>query len=53
MRVWMCTTCGSVYDEAEGRPDDGIPPGTRFEDLPADWACSDCGAAKDHFQLVE
>jgi rubredoxin len=36
MKVWCCIGCGEVYDEEEGLPDQGIPPGTRFEDLPED-----------------
>ena len=38
-----------IYDPAAGDPDSGIPPGTPFEDLPADWACPDCGAGKVDF----
>ena len=30
-------TCGFIYDEAEGSPDEGIAPGTRWEDVPEDW----------------
>ncbi|HEC15187.1 MAG TPA: rubredoxin [Sedimenticola sp.] len=52
MRKWRCTTCGYIYDEAEGLPESGIPAGTRWEDLPEDWACPDCGAPKDEFEPV-
>ena len=38
-----------IYDPAVGAPDSGIPPGTPFEDVPADWACPDCGAGKADF----
>lgn len=31
---WVCLICGWVYNEAEGLPDDGIPAGTRFADIP-------------------
>jgi len=41
--------CGYVYDVNKGDPDQGIEPGTRFEDLPNDWACPKCGLTKDHF----
>lgn len=51
-RKWQCTTCGEIYDEALGSPDDGIPPGTRFEDLGDDWLCLNCGAGKDAYVLV-
>ncbi|MEH6561784.1 MAG: rubredoxin, partial [Marinobacter sp.] len=37
-------TCGHIYDEALGDEAEGFPPGTRFEDIPDDWCCPDCGA---------
>ena len=42
-KKYECVICGFIYDEAEGLPDDGIPPGTRWEDIPDDWECPDCG----------
>lgn len=48
-RKWQCRTCGEIYDEAAGLPFDGIPPGTRFEDLPDDWICPACGTPKADF----
>ena len=51
-RKWRCVNCGWIYDEALGLPDEGIAPGTRFEDLPEDWACPVCGASKDQFQKM-
>jgi flavin reductase (DIM6/NTAB) family NADH-FMN oxidoreductase RutF/rubredoxin len=53
MGKYVCNTCGHVYDPAVGDPDSGIPPGTRFEDLPADWVCPVCGAAKSEFAKAE
>jgi rubredoxin len=53
MKTYVCIVCGFVYDEAIGRPEDGIKAGTRWEDIPADWACPDCGVAKADFELVE
>lgn len=52
-RTWMCVVCGHIYDEAQGAPDDGIPPGTRWEDVPGTWTCPDCGVTKDDFELYE
>lgn len=51
-RSYICVVCGFVYDEAKGLPEDGFPPGTRFEDLPDDWICPDCGVGKEDFELV-
>ncbi|WP_078084716.1 FAD-dependent oxidoreductase [Microbulbifer mangrovi] len=51
-RVWECQICGWIYDEAQGSPDDGIPPGTRWEDIPDDWVCPECGATKDEFVML-
>ena len=33
-KKWECIVCGLIYDEAEGWPDDGIDPGTKWEDVP-------------------
>jgi rubredoxin len=52
-RTWMCLICGFVYDEAAGLPDEGIPPGTRWEDIPINWTCPECGARKEDFEMVE
>jgi rubredoxin len=48
----MCLICGWIYHEETGAPDDGIPPGTRWEDVPINWTCPDCGARKDDFEMV-
>jgi rubredoxin len=50
MERYVCTVCGYVYDPAEGDPDNGVDPGTKFEDLPADWTCPVCGAEKSQFE---
>ncbi|MBS0344713.1 MAG: rubredoxin [Proteobacteria bacterium] len=42
-----------MYDEAKGDPDSGIAPGTRFEDIPDDWCCPECGAMKSDYHLIE
>mgnify|MGYP003235616392 CR=1 FL=1 len=39
MEKYVCDVCGYVYDEAAGDPDNGIAPGTRWEDLPEDFLC--------------
>ena len=52
-RKWECVICGFIYDEAEGLPDDGIAPGTKWEDVPEDWECPDCGISKFDFDLME
>ena len=46
---YVCSICGYVYDPEVGDPDHGIAPGTKFEDLPEDWACPDCGVDKSNF----
>lgn len=49
MKKYVCTACGYIYDPAAGDPDSGIAPGTPFENLPDDWVCPACGAAKSMF----
>ena len=46
MKQYECDLCGYVYDEAAGDPDNGIAPGTKWEDLPADWVCPLCGVQR-------
>ncbi len=50
MKKYECEPCGYVYDEAAGDPDNGIAPGTKWEDLPEDWVCPLCGMGKDVFK---
>ena len=50
MDKYVCEVCGYVYDPNAGDPDNGIEPGTSFEDLPDDWTCPVCGASKDDFE---
>jgi rubredoxin len=52
-RKYMCLICGFVYDEEFGMPDDGIPPGTRWDDIPLSWRCPDCGAGREEFEMTE
>ncbi|BCO09131.1 rubredoxin [Desulfolithobacter dissulfuricans] len=52
MQKYECP-CGYVYDPEEGDYENGIDPGTPFEDLPDDWVCPKCGAEKEHFYPVD
>ncbi|WP_445355800.1 FAD-dependent oxidoreductase [Microbulbifer sp. EKSA008] len=52
-KKWQCQNCGWIYDESKGWPEDGILPGTRWEDIPEDWYCPECGAAKQDFSMLE
>ena len=46
LKRWICLGCGFSYDEALGLPEHGLPPGTRWRDIPDDWVCPDCGTPK-------
>ena len=50
MDRYVCTICGYVYDPEQGDPDNGVNPGTKWEDVPEDWECPVCGAAKEDFE---
>jgi rubredoxin len=52
-KKYKCITCGWIYDEAEGLPDEGIAAGTLWEAVPDDWVCPDCGMGKSDFEMVE
>jgi rubredoxin len=53
LRSWECLNCGFVYNEADGIPEDGIAPGTRWEDIPDDFVCPTCGFEKAQFNMVQ
>lgn len=50
MEKYVCTVCGYVYDESEGCPEQGIAPGTKWEDIADDFVCPLCGVGKDMFE---
>jgi rubredoxin len=50
MDRYVCTICGYVYDPEQGDPDNGVDPGTAWENVPDDWECPVCGASKDDFE---
>jgi rubredoxin-NAD+ reductase len=49
---YLCVVCGYIYEEETGDPDSNLIAGTRWEDVPEDWVCPDCGASKDDFELI-
>ncbi len=53
MKKYECMMCGYIYDESLGDPDEGIAPGTAWDDIPVDWYCPVCGASKEDFEMVE
>ncbi len=53
MKKFQCNICGFIYDESVGDPEHGIELGTRWEDVPDDWTCPECGVTKADFEMVE
>lgn len=53
MKKWMCVFCGFIYDESLGLPEENIPPGTKWADIPEDFRCPDCGFGKSDFEMFE
>lgn len=51
-QTYLCIVCGFVYDESQGRPEDGIAAGTLWTKVPETWECPDCGVAKVDFEMV-
>lgn len=49
---YKCDVCGWIYDPTVGDPKSGIPPHTRFENIPDTWVCPACGASKDEFSIT-
>ena len=52
-KVYMCLICGWIYNEELGAPDEGLPAGTRWEDVPINWMCPECQARKEDFEMME
>ena len=52
-RRYRCQYCSHVFDEAEGDPESGLAPGTRWEDVPDDWICTECGSEKRDYTLID
>jgi len=50
MKSYICLVCGYIYDPTEGDPDNGVKPGTLFQDIPENWVCPVCGVSKDQFE---
>ena len=50
LKKYVCGPCGYVYDHEIGDPDNGVAPGTPFEEIPEDWVCPICGLGKDAFE---
>lgn len=53
VKTYRCIVCDFIYSEAEGWPEDGIAPGTKWAEVPDDWNCPDCGMMKEDFEMVE
>ena len=49
MQAYECTVCGYIYDPALGDPENGVPAGTPFAEIPEDWTCPVCGVGKEMF----
>lgn len=52
-KTWVCLICGWIYDEEVGLPEEGIPPGTLWENIATNWTCPECGARKEDFEMIE
>ena len=53
MKKYKCEVCGYIYDPQLGDPDNGIEPGTAFEDLPEDWVCPLRQEGKEVFEPID
>ncbi|MDM5147015.1 rubredoxin [Candidatus Persebacteraceae bacterium Df01] len=51
--TFICQICGWTYSEEEGNEEEGLPPGTRWKDVPPNWTCPECGARKEDFEMTE
>lgn len=47
---YECVICNTIYDEAKGMPQIGIPAGTKWDDVSDDYACPECGVGKSDYE---
>ena len=52
-KKYKCVLCDFIYDEEHGDPDSGLKAGTRFEEIPENWSCPECGVTKEFLEVVE
>ncbi len=52
-RKFACVVCDYIYDEEKGDIENGLKPGTKFEDIPNDWRCPDCGVKKEFLEEIK
>lgn len=50
LKKYVCIICGYIYDEEAGDPDNGVAPGTKWENVPDEWVCPLCFVGKDQFE---
>lgn len=50
---YICKLCGFIYKEQDGCIEEGIAPGTKWEDIPLTWQCPDCNKRKSDFIMVD
>lgn len=50
MKKYVCIVCGYIYSEETGDPDNGVAPGTKWENVPDEWVCPLCFVGKDQFE---
>lgn len=48
-KVHVCGGCGHEYIEDLGDEAGDIKPGTKFDNIPEDWTCPDCGEGKEKY----
>lgn len=53
MEKWKCGVCGYIYEPEKGDPENGIDPGTFWEELSENWGCPECGSSKEDFERME
>ncbi len=49
MEKYICP-CSYEYDPTVGDPENGVPAGTPWEEVPEDWVCPWCGLGKEAFE---
>ncbi|MCI5158702.1 MAG: rubredoxin [Candidatus Electrothrix sp. AUS1_2] len=52
MDTYTCDVCGYDYKPEAGDPENGVAPGTPWDQVPEEWICPVCGADKGAFEVA-
>lgn len=53
MNKYLCLPCGYIYNDSINQSENETKKTLKFDDLPMNWVCPDCGSLKYDFEKLE